>query len=102
MVSAIRIAVKGEPTRFVDLGPDSPHKPTGSIPGGALVVAESARARDLRLQRAAMAMAREIAREASARAERELRASRRRSCGRWVILARAECGRKAGHGGPCS
>lgn len=51
-MSALRLSRPGLPTTFVDLGPDSPHKPKGAIPGGVLVVAESERTRDQRLQRA--------------------------------------------------
>ena len=101
-MSALRINAPGKPVRFVDLGPDAPHRPKGAVPGGVLVVAPP------RVKVPLSPVTLERQREAQKRYweahGEEVRERRRNAarCARWIIIARGECGRTRGHRGSCT
>jgi hypothetical protein len=98
-MSALRISRPGiAGTTLIDLGPDRPHRPKGSVPGGVLVVGgrmqrtvDQARAAAIVKHRDEVRARQEAAREAA-----------RPKCGRWIIVSRAECARKPKHAGSCT
>jgi hypothetical protein len=114
-MSFLRIVRQGhpvDPSLFVDLGPSVGRRTftRGAVYGGTLVVG-GPRGRTVDQQRAAE----EVTRNAEAarryyernRAEvlerqRARRAAAKPPCGKWIILARAECTRPVRHQGACA
>jgi hypothetical protein len=80
-MSALRLSRPGHPTVLLDLGPATGRitHARGSVGGGVYVVGESERARDLRLQREAMARQRGALLEATTPARRAQMAPYRES-----------------------
>jgi hypothetical protein len=80
-MSALRVSRPGHPTQLLDLGPAVGRitHTRGAVGGGVYVVGESERARDLRLQREAMARQRGALLEATTPARRAQMAAYRES-----------------------
>lgn len=97
-MSAIRISVPGQPTRFIDLGGSVGRRTMtrGPVYGGVLVVSQPALAKPPSPE--------SLAKHKAANA-RYFEAKQRRKavvpCGRWIILSRSECVRHPRHRGEC-
>lgn len=105
-MSVQRISVPGQPTTLIDLGPSVARRTftRGMVYGGVMVVATPARKAPQTPEQ--IARGREIERRYYERnRERLLQEQRERRavpCGKWMILARVECARKARHAGSCA
>jgi hypothetical protein len=84
---------------FVDLGPATGRTShtRGAVTGGVLVVAHTPKPTVSQAARA-----KDTARKAEERRREKLAARPTTPCGRWIILARAACARRARHSGSCT